>query len=459
MNITQEKKNNLEAVIKINLTEDDYKDKIEKGLKEMQKNARISGFRPGKAPMGMIRKMYEKSIKADEINKLLVDSVYDYVKEQNLNIIGSPIPNVEEMKDVDWDNQSEFDFSYDIGFAPEVNIDISEGIKVDFFNIKATDKIIDEQITELRKRYGKMSSPDVSQADDVLFGEFIEMEDEEKEKEDGVRNKTNLYIQYLKDEAVKGKFVGLKKGDHVVFEPLAATENETETAQMLGVKKEELATVNPFFKFIVDSVSRVQPAEINVELFNKVAPDKEIKDEKELRSFIAEQIESQLQLDADKHFKNDAIKTIVEKANMELPEEFMKKWLLANNKGELTREQVDKEFHSYADSFRWQFIENHLIKEHDLQVKEDEIKDHLRDYFKAQMKQYGQDNLDDNVIDDFVKRILEKEDEVKKVYERIMDDKLLNLLKAQLKLKTKDVSFDDFVNLMTEKYKNEEATK
>jgi trigger factor len=459
MNIVQEKKNDLEAIIKIQITEEDYKGKIEKGLKEVQKTAKFDGFRPGKVPMGMVKKMYEKSVKADEINKLLVDSVYDYVKEQNLNIIGSPVPNYEDMEAIDWENQTEFELSYSIGFAPEVNLQLDDKLKVDYYNIKATDKIIDEQLLELRKRFGNMINPEVATSEDVLFGEFVEMENEETEKENGIRNKTNLYIQYLKDENVKSKLIGYKQGDFIVFDVLQATASDTETAHMLGIKKEQLGNINSLFKFVVETISRVEPSEINEEFFNKVAGGKEIKDEAALRAFIAEQIEQQFQLDSDKHFKNEAVKKIVEKANLTIPEEFMKKWLLVNNKGETSKEQIEREFASYADSFRWQFIENHLIKENNIEVTEEEIKNHLRDYFKAQMRQYGQDNLDDSIIDDFVKNILKKEEEARKVFERIMDDKMLELFKTKLKLNKIDIAFDEFVKLVTEKYQTEKPVK
>ncbi|MBS4014718.1 MAG: trigger factor [Bacteroidetes bacterium] len=459
MNIIQEKKNELEAVIRIKISEEDYKENVEKGLKEAQKSAKIAGFRPGKAPMGMIKKMYEKSVRADEINKLLVDSVYDFIKENNLNIIGSPIPVLEDVAKIDWENQKEFEMSYDIGFAPEVNILIDDKIKVDYYNVKATDKIIEEQVTELRKRYGKIMNPEVATSEDVLFGEFVEMETEDAEKENAHKHKSNLFVQYLKDEDIKTKFVGFKQGDSLVFDPLAATGNETETAHMLGVKKEQLAKLNSKFKFTVESVSRVEPADMNEEFFNKIAAGKDIKDETAFKSFIASQIEQQFQLDSDKHFKNDAIKKIIEKAKLTIPENFMKKWLIANNKNEVSKEQIEKEFESYADSFRWQFIENHIIKENNVEVKEEEIKNHLSDYFRAQMRQYGQDNLDDAVIDDFVKNILKKEDEARKVFERLMDDKILDLFKTKLKLNKIDISFDDFLKLVSEKYKNEQPIK
>ncbi|MFW5793146.1 MAG: trigger factor [Bacteroidota bacterium] len=453
MNIVQEKKSELEAVIKIHLTEEDYKDKIEKSLKEMQKTAKVAGFRPGKVPMGMIRKMYEKSIKADEVNKLLVDSVYDYVKEQKLDILGSPLPNIEDVAAIDWDKQTEFDVSYDIGLAPKVDFELNDKLKVEFHKVKPTKKILDNQILEIRKRYGKMITPEVSEKDDVLFGEFIEMENQETEKEKGIRNKTNLFIQYLKeDEQVRDSFIGVKTGDFRVFEPLKATGSDTETATMLGVKKEELDNISPLFKFVVEKVSRIEPAELNEEFYNKVAPDQEIKDEAAFKKFVSEQIEKQYQFDADKHFKNEAMKIILDKVKLPIPEEFIKRWLYENNKDKMTKEEVERDFPNYADSFRWQLIENQIIKDNNIEVTQEEVKEHLRDYMKMQLKQYGHENPEDSVVDDFVNKIIGQEEEVKKVYERLFEDKILELFKSKLKLKEVEINFDDFVKLVTEKY-------
>ncbi|MFO8066333.1 MAG: trigger factor [Bacteroidales bacterium] len=452
MDIVQENKNDLEAVIKIHLTEEDYKDKVEKGLKEMQKTAKIAGFRPGKVPMGMIKKMYGKGVKADEINKVLVDAVYDYIKEQNLDVLGSPLPNHDDVADIDWDNQTEFNMSYEIGLAPKVDFELNDKIKVEHYKIKPTKKILDEQILELRRRYGKMSSPEISEKDDVLFGEFIEMENDEQEKENGVRNKANLFIQYIKDEKVRKEFLGLKSGDFRVFEPLKATESDVETANMLGVKKEQLNEIGPKFKFVVDKISRIEPAELNEDFYKKIAPDADIKDEAAFREFVAEQIEKQYQLDADKHFKNEAMKKILDKVKLPIPEEFMKRWLYENNKDKMSKEDIEKDFPNYADSFRWQLIENQIIKNNNIEVSQEEVKDHLREYMKMQLKQYGQENPEDSVVEEFVNRMLSQEEEIKKVYEKLFDDKVLELLKSKLKIKSVDISIDDFIKLVTEKY-------
>lgn len=461
MNIVQENTGDLTATLKVQLQPEDYKEKVDKALKDLQKKAQMPGFRPGKVPMGMVKKLYGKSVLAEEVNKVLIDSVYDYIKEKEINILGNPLPDHDQAKEIDWDNQTEFEFHYQIGLSPEINLSLSDDIEVEYYKIKVKDSIVDDTINDLRRRYGSMTSPEVSEKDDVLFGKFEEVDGENNIIEDGLKNESNLYIQYLKDDETKEKLTGLKAGDSLVIDLVKALENETEMATTLGIKKEELDQYGKNYKFTVQRVSRIEPAELNEELFKKVAPEKEIKDEAEFRSFIAEQLSKQYQADADKHFKNEAIKTLVEKAGIELPEDFLKRWLIETNKDnkEITPEQVENEFVSFADSFKWQLIENHFIKEYKIEVSHEEVSEHLKNFMRQQMAQYGQPDPDEETLNDFVKRIASNQDELKKVYDQLFDVKVMELLKDKLKLKEKEVNFDEFVNEMTEKYKNQNQPK
>ncbi|TVQ84092.1 MAG: trigger factor [Bacteroidetes bacterium] len=458
MNITQENTNQLTTRLKVQLSPEDYQEKVEKALKDLQRKAQMPGFRPGKVPMGMVKKLYGKSVVAEEVNKILVDAVYDYVKEKDINMLGNPLPDHEKAREIDWENQKEFEFHYEIGIAPEINLNLADNIEVQYHKIKVEDNIINETIKDLSRRYGKMISPEKSEKEDVLYGKFEELDGESNVIEDGLKNESNLYIQYLKDDDAKEKLTGLKAGDTVDIDLVKALDNQTELASMLGVKKEELDQYGKNYRFVVERISRIEPAELNEELYKKVAPDKEIKDEAQFRDFIGEQLSKQYQVDADKHFKNEAIKTLVEKANLSLPEDFLKRWILESNKEnkEITPEQVENEFVTYADSFKWQLIENHLIKEHKIEVSHDEVSNHLKSFMRQQMAQYGQSDPDDDTLNDFVKRIASNQEELKKVYDQLFDVKVMDLLKENLKLKEKEINFDDFVKEMTEKYKNQD---
>ncbi len=457
MNIVQEKTSELTANLKIQLGAEDYQQQVDKALKDLQKKASMPGFRPGKVPMGIVKKMYGKGVLADEVNKILADSLYEYIKEQKLDILGNPLPDNEKSNEIDWDNQSDFEFHYEIGLAPEISIDFSDPISVEYHKIKADDKIVNETIEDIQKRNGDFINPETSEEGDVLFGEFAELDGEGNVLEDGLKNKSNLYIQYIKDEQTKAELIGKKIEDSIHLDLVKSVENETEMATMLGVNKEELEQYGKNYKFTIERISRVHPAELNKELFDKVAPDKDIQDEAGLREFISEQLQKQYQADVDKNFKNEAVKAILAKANLSLPEEFLKRWLIESNTDnkEITAEQVEKEFVTLAESFKWQLIENYLIKEYKIEVKHEEVSEYLKNYMRQQLRQYGQQDPDEEVLNDFVKRIASNQEELKKVYDQLFEVKVLDLLKEKLALQEKEVTFDEFVAEMTEKYKKQ----
>jgi trigger factor len=458
MNIVQENKGQLEAVLKVELNEEDYRDKVAAELKNLQRKAQMPGFRPGKVPFGMIKKMYGKSVMAEEVNKMLVDEVYKYIKDNNLDILGNPLPDHEAAEKIDWDNQTEFEFIYEIGLAPKVELELSENIDVDYYRIKVADETLDTYIEDIRRRFGKMISPEIAEAEDVLFCAFAELESAGTLKEAGHNHKANLLIKYVKDEEIKKELIGMKVGDSTEFELLKANENESEAAAMIGVKKEELANFSPLFRITVENISRIEPAELNEDLFIKALAEEGVKTEEEFRQKLAEQVSKQYQVDADKHFRNDVMKKLLEVTKLDLPEAFLKRWLKEANKEEFTVEQVEQEFPALADTFRWQLIENHLISTNKLEVTPDEVNDHLSSFMRAQLRQYGQENLEQSVIDGFVKDIMKNQDEMKKVYDNLFDLKLMDLYKEKLKLHEVEISFDDFVKLVTEKYQAEKTS-
>ena len=457
MNIVQESTGELEAVLKIELSSEDYQNKVSSELKSMQRKANIPGFRPGKVPFGMIQKMYGKSVLVEEVNKVLGDAVFNYIRENKLNIVGHPVANHQEAESINWDDLSGFTFKYQIGLAPEIVLELSQDIEVEYLTIKVDDEMVDSHLIELRRRYGKMITPDVSEPEDVLYGRFDELEADGQLKPEGKSHKSNLYVQYLKDEDLKGKLIGISPDATVDVDLMKAVESETEAASMVGVKKEELGNYNPVFRFTLERISRVEPAELNTELYDKVVPGKGVITEEAFRGVIRDQIKQQYQGDVDKNFKNDVRKKLIEITQLPLPEDFLKTWLLDSHKDEFTPEQIDQEFVNLADTFRWQLIENHLVKQYELKVSQEEVTDHLAEYFRAQMKQYGQETVDQEVIDDFVRNISTKEEEIKKVYDHLYDEKLLRMYKETLKLNEIELSFDDFVKVVNEKYSPETA--
>ncbi len=448
-----EERSQLEAVIRITLGEEDYREPVEKELKTLQKKAQMPGFRPGKVPLGLVKKMYGKSVLVEEVNKILADALFNYIKEEDLQVLGNPMPDQEKADGIDWDQQKEFTFEYHVGLAPEIELELNGDMAFDYHQIQVGDEMLEDYLTNIRQRYGKMTNPDVAEAGDVLMGEFVEMAGENEPKTDGHTHSANLFIKFIRDSGVREQLIGSKAGSQVVMDVLKAVESESEAAGMLGLKKEELSDYGPLFRFTVDSISRLEPAEMDEELFSKVARDQEINTEEDFREFVRKQVSQQYQVDADKHFKNVVREKLLETTNVNLPETFLKKWLVDNNKEELTPEKVEAEFDQFADSFRWQLLESHLTKKYGIEVNPGEVNTHLEDYVKAQLKQYGQDEVPQEMLDQYVKNIASKEEEVKKVYDQLYDQKLLDLFKEKFTLKEQTISYDDFALLVSEKYK------
>ncbi len=459
MNIEKEMIGTLEASIRVDIGQADYLEQVNKALKDLQKKAQMPGFRPGKVPMGVVKKMYGKSVLAEEVTKIASDALLNYLREQELSVLGQPIPDVEKTGRPDWDEQTEFSFFYHIGLAPEIDMELSDRIALDYPRIQIGKDMLDTHVEEIRKRFGKMVHPEVSEADDVLFGAFVEMQSEDQIKEGGITHEANLYIKYIKDESVQQKLTGIQAGDSLVINVPASVQSETEAAAMLGIKKEELDKHGPLFRFTLQRISRLEPAALNKELYEKVAEGKGMDTEKDFRAFVSDQLSLQYQADVDRHLKNEVMKKLIEVTNLSLPEEFLKKWMLTNHDEEISRETLDKEFDGVADSFKWQLVENHLVKKYSIEVKPEEVHAHLDAYFRAQMRQYGQHEVDQETIDHFIKNIASKEEEIKKVYEHLTGQKLLNLYKEKLKLKEVKMDLDDFVQLIKKTYPSPEAAE
>ncbi len=459
MNIFHEKTNDLAGILKVQISENDYKEKVAGTIRDLQKKAQMPGFRTGKVPIGIIKKLHGKDVLIEQVNKLIAEAVYNYIKEKELNILGNPLPVEEQNNSINWENQKEFEFHYSIGFAPEIELTLSDKIKVNYYKIKVDDKIINEQIDNLRRQHGKIVNPDSSGAEDSLFGEFIQMQNREKEAEEPIIKKSTIYIANIKDEKIKKEFLSKKIGDQIIFDVSKAFESKTQAAKVLDIDEEKLPDKEALFRFTIENISRIEPAGLNDEFFEKVSPGKNIAGEAELKKLVRDEIGKHYQVEVDRYFKNEVIETLLEKADIKLPEKFIKQWLVSSNKDELNEEKVEAELGQYADSLRWQLLENKICEDHDIKVTDDDINNHLSEYVRAQLKQYGQNNPEEKMIENFVSNIREKEEEVKKVREKLLDDKLIELFKNTLKLKEKEITFDEFSGLIKEKYEKQQKSQ
>jgi trigger factor len=457
MEIVKENTGPLEATITMKVNEADYLEPVDKELKNLQKKMQEPGFRPGKVPIGLVKKKYGRSVVLEEVNKLQADKLFEYIKKEELNVLGNPMLD-QAASDISEDaDQKDFEFVYHIGLAPEIDLELSQDIDVDYHKITVEDQKVEDYVNEIRKRHGDYMNPGVSEEDDVLFGEFAELDEGGKPIEGGVTNKTNVYIHFLNDEDTKKELIGAKPGSAITMDVLKAVGAESEAAAMLGIKKEELSEHNSKYRFTVESISRIKPADLNEEFFEKALPGMDIKTEDAFRETLANQISDQYQADVDKHFRNLVSEKLIEITKLPLPESFLKKWLLDNNKEKLSEAQVDEEFEKAADAFRWQLIENHLIKAHELEVSPEEVKKQLEFFIRTQLAQYGQADIPQEIVDKYVQELGGKQEEVKKVYDHLYDAKLMKVFKEKLKLNEIEVSMEDFEKIVKEKYNKDEV--
>lgn len=446
MNITKNQIDNLNAIIKIELGKEDYAGRVENALKDYQKKVVIDGFRKGKTPMGIVKKMYGKALLVDEINKVLGEALSNYIKENDLQILGEPLPNETEQKELNLEDEN-FEFLYDIALSPEVNAKMSKREKVPFYNIVVDDEMIDKQIESMCKNNGNMVVVDTIEGTEYLKGELIELENG-KAKEGGIKNDdASMSVFHMKDEAAVNAFKGKKVGEEVVFDGVKAFPNKTDFAAMLGVAKEDAEKVNPEFCFIIKEIKRYVDGEVNEELFTKVYGADAVKNVEEFRARVKSDIENQLKAHSEYRFTVDAKEKLVKKnEDVVLPEAFLKRWIVAVNKG-MTAEEVEKDFEGYRDEFKWQLVKSAIVKEFDIKVESEDMKIQARNIAAAQLQQYGLFGLTNEQLDGFAMKLLQDEKQRQNLYEKALDDKIFAVVKENVKVEDQEISMADFEKL------------
>lgn len=442
MNITQEKIDELNAVLKVKVEANDYLPKVETALKDYQKKASIPGFRPGKVPTGMIKKMYGKSIMVDEINKLLNDSLYNYLHENKIEVLGNPLPQKDSV--IDWDNQQEFEFLYDMGLAPKFSVELSAKDKFEYQTVKVDETLVDKYVSDIAKRYGKVESVEVSSAEDLLNGDFVELDANGEILAGGIFKTGSLFLDRVKDEATKKALTGLKKEDKVVVEAKKLSENATDLAALLGIDKEVAENLNAKLQFTVKGISRLAAAEINQEFFNKIYGEGNVSTEAEFRDKIKGELANMFVNDSERKFYNEVVDHLMAKVKFDLPTEFLKRWIVAANEKPVTFEQVDAEFDNYSKGLKWQLIENKIIEENNIQVTNEEVIEHTKQLILQQFAQMGQGPMGDEELNQTAQRVLSNQEEAKKLYEKLYGQKVMELFKTKFTLENKEVAYDDF---------------
>jgi trigger factor len=449
MNITRENTDDVNAVIKVEIEKADYEKAVNDTLKDYRQKASIPGFRPGKVPAGLIKKRFGTAVLVDEVNKILSQNLSKYLVEEKLNILGEPLPNEGQQKNINWETDENFEFVFDVALAPEVKVTLDKRSKYDYYNIAVSEEMIDQQVDMVASQLGKNIPAEEIKNDSSVRGDFVQLDENGEVIEDGIQPKgVLLAVDMMKDEEIKNAFIGRKKDDTLVFDPVKAFEDRHEVGHMLNIKHEEAHDLNSEFKFTITEILQFEKAEINDELFKKVyGEETEIKTVEDFRNKIKEEIAANLVYSSDQKFAIDARNTLLEKTKVELPEAFLKRWLIAANK-DVTEEQIDGEFSYFIEDLQWQLIKDSIIKENELKVTPEETEDFAKQMARAQYSQYGIYDVPEEQLDSFAKMILEKPEERERIFKRLYEDKVIALVKEKVNIQEKEVSQEEFNEMM-----------
>jgi len=432
------------AQIKINLTRADYQEKVEKTLKTYRQKANIPGFRPGMVPMGLIKKMYAKGVTADEVNKLLSETLFNYIKENDLNLLGEPLPSAEQ-KTQDLDTQDELEFVFDIALAPELNYTLNKKDTIPYYNIAVTDEMVNAQVKSYAARGGRYEKVEVSQEGDSLKGDLKEI----SEAEDAVHVEGALILPaYFKNDDEKAKMIGVKVGDTVTYNPYKANDgSEAELASLLRLPKEKAKEVTTDFTFEVKEINRFVESDVNQDLFDQIYGKDAVKSEEEFRAKVKEDIAAQFIPESDYRFMVDAEKKLVSKlSDVAFPVDFLKRWLLATDEKK-TAESIDADMPKMIEELKWHLLKEDIAKKNDLKVEQQDIMETAKSITKAQFAQYGMANVPDDLLTQYAGEMLKKPEQLRNLEDQALSRKVADFLKNTVKLNVKEISTEEFNKL------------
>ena len=439
MNITREQREGGISVLKVVVNEADYGQAVDNQLREYKRKANIPGFRPGMVPMGIVKKMYGKATVAEQSYRIASNSVFEYLQKEKIDYVGDVIPSDEQ--NIDLDNSAEFEFVFEIGEAPKIEVELSAKDKITYNKIKVDKKMHNDYRSNYLRRYGRLVDVDKVANDEALnvtldngdmrieeaYVGLISMSDEERKafkgKKVGYKTKVNINELYKKPE---------------------------QRAAILSVKQEELESINPEFELEITKIRRFSDPELNEEFFKMAFPAGNVTSEEELDKFIDEEIEKELKRECDFMFVNAVRNFIIEKANIQMPEEFLKRWLYVINEGKFSREEIEKDFGAFIKMFTWNYLQKHFITEGELKVSQEEAKAEAMQFAAMQFAQYGMPSAPQDMLENFAKQIMDNKEQLQKIYEKLYEEKVVEYIRGKVKVTEKAISADEFAKIASE---------
>lgn len=452
MKVTLNKTDNVNGIIAIELEKPDYQENVDKSLNQFRQKANIPGFRQGKVPKGIIQKMYGKSILAEEINKLVSNELYKYIKENGLNILGEPLPNEEEQKTIDFDKDENFEFKFDVALAPEFELPLNKRDTLIYYNVRLEDDLLDKQYDAYRQNYGSYKKVEGETVEtDLIKGKISEIDNGEP-KENLIEIENGMIMpSYIKDEETKKKFVGAKVGDTVVFNPKTAYDNnEAEIASLLQISKENVKEVDSDFTFEIREVTRYEEAAMDQELFNKVLGEGVVSSEEEFKAKVTELLNNQFKPAADNLFMKSARELILKKLkDVEFPDVFLKRWLVVANEKN-TAETIENDYPKIAEDLKFHLSKEKIVKEQGIKIENSDLETFAAEVARTQFAQYGMSNVPADVLENYVKRMLGDQNTVRNMYDQLIENKVMEWLKQTVKINEKEIPSKDFEKLLSE---------
>lgn len=452
MNISKRQNGDLNAIITIEVKPADYQPKVEETIKSYRKTASIPGFRPGHVPAGLIKKKYGKEVLVEELNRLLGNELMNYLRENKIDVLGTPLP----VNAPDWlliEEGKDYSFDYEIGIAPTVSVKLSE-TKIPYYLVKIDDKMVEDDLSDMRRRYGKFSNPEAAEENSVLYGEFTELQESGEVKEGGNVTTTTLSVEMIKDEEERQKFIGAKKEDVVRFNPIKALKNQAEISAMLRIDRKSPAMESDY-NFSVKTVNRIEKAELNAELFDKVFGEGAVSTEDEFRAKIKEGIASYFEKESDKKLQKDLRSTILIENDISLPDDFLKRMLKSRQEKPVEDHEFEHEYFHLAEDLKWNLIQEKIAADQSISVLKEEIMNTARMMISQQFIQYGVAPPEDDKLDELVNNYLQKDDNGERLDRTILTQKVFDYLKKNLKLNMIEMPYDEFVEKVKEKSAHE----
>jgi trigger factor len=436
MNITREDKDQLNSVVKINIEKDDYSPKVDKILKDHRKTANIPGFRKGMVPMGMIKKQYGQAVLVDEVNKLLQESLNSYITEEKIDILGNPLPKPQD--DLNWESDN-YTFEFELGLAPKFDVTLEGEGPVTYYNISADEEMIDNQIKTIQRQYGKLVTQEEVKENYTVVGTF-------HNEEEGIENEATFKVEDIEGKTNKKELLGAKVEDQVTLKSNKLFKDDDALARHLGIEKDKVEGLKVDLTFTIKEINEQILAELNQELFDKAFGEGEVTSEKEAKDKIADQSKQTFKQQGDQQFFNDVTELLIEKADMELPAEFLQKWLQTQGEKQLTPEEATEEYTKSEKGIKYQLIEAKIAKDNDIKIEVEDVKQVAKEKIRMQMMQFGQQDFPEDQMDPIIQNLMSNEEQVRQFSEEVMVQKLLELYKDKMEVEEKDVTYKDFVD-------------